>query len=135
MSEIVFGGESLALRSLAASGAADDEEDFAAFEDEAVEAVGNVLEDLIRTPLSIHGSQFALAVVVDGDGFGGGVEGLEPLGDRLLVVVDAAGCLAAVEKAPRHFRVGKVEVQNHLRRADRLFELNPLVHLSRVSVD
>ena len=54
MSEIVFCGESFALRSFAASGAADDEKHLAAFEDESIQSIGNVLEDRVGTTLGVY---------------------------------------------------------------------------------
>ena len=54
MSEIVFGGESLTLSSFATSGAAHDEKNFAAFQDEFVQTIRHIPEDLVRTAFRVH---------------------------------------------------------------------------------
>ena len=77
----------------------------------------------------------ALGLVGVDDGLGVLVEGVEPLLDRLLVVVDAAGALSAVDQPGGHGLVGDVEVEDAGAGKDLLLELLALGDLARVPVD
>ena len=81
------------------------------------------------TSSCVYRDQFLLSVVVDGDGFGRSVEGFESFSDSGFVVVDSSRSLATIQQTARHFRVGKIEIQYHLRRTNCFLELNALVNL------
>lgn len=77
----------------------------------------------------------ALVLVVVDDGLGVLVESCQSLLDGLLVVVDAAGSLSAVQESLHHHLVGDLEVQHLGTRHDRLLELDALGLFSRITVD
>lgn len=77
----------------------------------------------------------ALFLIVLHDRHAGFLKRLEPLLDRLLIVIRAAARLAPLEQALLHDLLGAVEEQHELGRAHGLLEPQRLVHLAREAID
>jgi len=95
----------------------------------------DILVDLVRSLNSLDLDNTAILVKVIDNRHAGLDKGSETLANTLLVVIGSATGLAAVDQTLLHDLFGALKEQSKDALADRLFELDSLVHLARETIN